>query len=82
MRRRDFISGFSKYSLVAATASIATSAVTKSREIAENSIDNVGKQIKSLKNRVDNLESNQKKMTKALLLLAAVSTGVDLSLIL
>lgn len=82
MRRRDFISGFSKYSLVAATASIATSAVTKSREFAENSIDNVGKQIKSLKNRVDNLESNQKKMTKALLLLAAVSTGVDLSLIL
>ena len=82
MRRRDFISGFSKYSLVAATASIATSAVTKSREIAKNSIDNVAKQIKSLKNRVDKLESNQKKMTKALLLLAAVSTGVDLSLIL
>ena len=82
MHRRDFISGFSKYSLVAATASIVTSAVTKSRKIAENSIDNVGKQIKSLKNRVDNLESNQKKMTKALLLLAAVSTGVDLSLIL
>ena len=82
MRRRDFISGFSKYSLVAATASIAISAVTKSRQIAGNSIDNVGKQIKSLKNRVDNLESNQKKMTKALLLLAAVSTGVDLSLIL
>jgi len=82
MRRRDFISGFSKYSLVAATASIATNAVTKSRQIAGNSIDKVGKQIKSLKNRVDNLESNQKKMTKALLLLAAVSTGVDLSLIL
>jgi hypothetical protein len=82
MNRRDFLSGFSKLSLVPMTASIATAASIKSRNIAENSMENIEKQFKSLKNQYENLENNQKKMAKALVLLTAVSTGVDLSLIL
>ena len=82
MRRRDFLSSFSKYSVVAATSAAATAAVSKSRDMAESSMDHFGKRIDVLKNRVENLEDNQKKMTKALVLVTAVSTGVDMTLIL
>ncbi|MFT7459773.1 MAG: phage regulator Rha-like protein [Planctomycetota bacterium] len=82
MHRRDFISAFSKLSLVTATTSIATAAASRSVEIAEKSIDNVGKQFKSMKTRMDKLENNQKTMARALILVTAVSTGFDLTFIL
>jgi len=61
---------------------MATTAVTKSKNIAEFSINNIEKNFKSLKHRMDNLESNQKKLAKALILVTVVSTGFDISLIL
>jgi hypothetical protein len=82
MNRRNFLSGFSKLSLVPVTASIVTAVSMKNRNVLESSAKNLEKQIKSLKNQFDKLEDNQKKMLKTLVLITAVSTGFDLSLML
>jgi hypothetical protein len=82
MRRRDFLTAFSKASLVTATVTMATTTVAKSKDIADSSIDNLANHFKTVKHKMDKLESNQNKMLKALVLVTAVSTGVDISLIL
>ena len=82
MNRRNFISGFSKLGLTVVTASAVTSAVTRSRDLAGQSVDGMAAQITSLKKRLDSLEGNQKKMLKLLCIFAVISTGIDISLLL
>jgi len=82
MNRRYFISALGQYSAVAAAASVATSMASKGRSAAENSVDVLNRYFRSLQKRMENLEDSQRKMTKALVVVTAVSTGIDLTLIL
>lgn len=81
MNRRNFISGFGKLGLTAATATAVTTAVCRGRDLAENSVDGMAAQLSSMKKRLDSLEGNQKKMLKLLCIFAVVSTGIDISIL-
>lgn len=81
MRRRDFISGFARASLMTSTAAVITAATVKGKQAAEKSIDTVSDQYRHLSSRIDKLEKSQKKVMKGMLFVMAVSTGIDLTLI-
>ena len=82
MHRRNFIAALGGTSIVGAGAAVARATMAKSRDLAEHSLDTMGRQVQALKKRLDNLEARDRKMTRMVLLLAAVSTGVDVSLLL
>lgn len=82
MQRRDFISKFYKLSLFSTTAALGSTMLATSKDVAEKSRDSADKQMKLFKEQIDNLEINQQKTTKALIILAGLSTGIDLTLIL
>ena len=81
MNRRNFISGLGKFSLVTATVGVAVSASAKGRDLVNQSSDEVSSRIEALKKRIDNLEDTQKNFIKALCVVTALSTGIDLSMI-
>ena len=82
MHRRNFIAALGGTSIVGVGAAVARATMAKSRDLAEHSLDTMGRQVHALKKRLDNLEARDRKMTRMVLLLAAVSTGVDVSLLL
>ena len=82
MNRREFISRFSKYSLVAGTGAAANQVLGKSREISDQALLAANEKISAMSQRLDSIEDKQDKMMKALILTTALSTGIDLSLIL
>lgn len=79
MNRRKFIAAFSKVSLVTAAASATTVAASRGREKAEVVGEGLSQRMEELKKRVDALEEDQKDYLRALCLVTAVSTGLDLS---
>ena len=81
MNRRHFISGLGKFGLTAGAAAAVTSTVVKGRDLAEQSVDGLSDRIDTLKKRLDSLEGKQKKMFKLLIIVTAISAGIDISLL-
>ena len=82
MNRRDFISSLGKYSVVAGAGAVASQAIGKSRELGDQTLQKANQKITALSKRLDSIEDKQDKMMKALIITTAVSTGIDLTLIL
>ena len=82
MKRREFLSSFSKYSVVAGAGAVASQAIGKSRELGDMTLQHANEKFSAISKRLDNIEDKQDKLMKALIVTTAVSTGIDLSLIL
>jgi hypothetical protein len=81
MNRRNFISHFGKFSLATATAGVAVSAAAQGKDLVKQSSDQFSCRIDALKTRIDKLEDNQKNFLKVFFVVTALSTGIDLSII-
>ena len=81
MQRRRFLAGLAAHSAVATTVAVASGAAHKSRDLAQTSLERMGHKIETLGKRVDSLEGRQKQLTRTLIVVTAISTGIDLSLI-
>ena len=81
MNRRRFIAGMSKGGLAVAAVSATTAAAVKGKEMLDKPADAVSGRLEALKKRVDALEDGQKKYLRALVVITAVSTGIDLSVL-
>ena len=81
MNRRKFIAGFSKISLIGAAATATTAAVISEKSKPDEPAQGLNRKIAELKKRVDTLEDDQKFFLKTLCLVTAVSTGIDLSVL-
>jgi hypothetical protein len=81
MNRRYFISHFGKLSLTTAAAGIAASAASEGKKIIAKTGEDVNSRIDFLRKRVDDLENSQKKILKAMIVVTAFSTGIDLSIL-
>ena len=81
MHRRRFLAELASHSVLAGTVAIAGGAAARTRDIAQTSLERMGHKIETLGKRVDSLEGRQKQLTRALIVVTAVSTGIDLSLL-
>jgi hypothetical protein len=84
MQRRDFLRSLRKPMIAAAAIpTIAYAAVDRGKQAIDPHIEALTKRIesmnKSVNDRIDNLEANQKRMMKALFALTALSLGIDVS---
>ena len=81
MLRRDFLSSFGvKASAVAAVpALVAASVADRGREVKDKSSDILQKQLKQLNDKVDSMDASYKRSFRAVLVLTAVTTGVDVA---
>ena len=89
MDRREFLQRLRKPALVlAAVPVVAAAAADRGRETGAAALQalkqqftGVKEQCNSLKDRVDKLEGDQKKMMRAVLAISAVTLGIDISLL-
>ncbi len=71
MDRRDFVRGLGKAAL--ATGAVAGAAAVAGRAHASD----LGAQVKALAKRVDQMEESHRRVIKALVVVASLSTGFD-----
>lgn len=81
MDRRKFVKNLG-VGIGVASASTITVANIKSKELVNRTRDRLGKQLDSLRSRIDKVENSNRKLAKALVVVAAVSTGIDVTLLL
>ena len=81
MNRRNFIKDFGRFSLATVATGITVSAAAKIRSSTDSAGDSLSKQVDLLKDKIESLESSQKNLMKAVCVVTAVSTGIDLSLL-
>jgi hypothetical protein len=82
MNRRNFVAGITRSGLALAAVSAASATAARGREFVDRSADEVGAGVEALRKRMDALEDHQKNYLRALCVITAVSTGVDLSILL
>lgn len=81
MRRRKFIADFTKFSVVTAVTGAAATTAVNLRSVADDTRHGLTGQVDKLKQRMDSLESGQKNLVRAFCLVTALSTGLDLTLL-
>jgi len=81
MNRRKFVSALGRSGLAVAAVSVAAATVSKGRDIIGQSADGISGSMDALKKRVDALEEDQKNYLRALCVITAISTGIDLSIL-
>ena len=78
MNRRDFVAGFGK---AAGAGGVAVTAVAatypKARDTAVATASRLRREIKKLDQRIDAMDATQRRMVKALIVVASLSTGLD-----
>jgi hypothetical protein len=79
MNRRDFVAKFSKAAGVAGVAVTCVAATTypKARDAAVTTANRLQREIKKLDERIDAMDVMQRRMVKALIVVASMSTGLD-----
>ncbi len=79
MNRRDFVAGFGKAAGVAGAAVTGVAAATypKARDTAVATASRLQREMKKLDQRIDAMDATQRRMVKALIVVASVSTGLD-----
>lgn len=89
MDRREFLRQFSRPAAILAAMPVVAVATDKAHEATtaalkslKDRFSGVQEQYASLKDRMDRIESRQKKMMRIVLAAAAVTVGVDISLLL
>lgn len=82
MNRRKFIAALSKVSVIGAATTATTAVALSEKSQADEPAQGLNKKLAELKKRIDTLEDDQKFFLKTLCLVTAVSTGVDLSVLL
>jgi hypothetical protein len=79
MNRRNFLAGFGQ-SAAAAGAGVVLAAKATGASAGAAVVDGakrLGDQVESLSKRVDKMETSHKRLVKALIVVASVSTGFD-----
>ena len=82
MNRRFFIAKMGKLGLTATTIGMTASVVEKGKNLMSHSGDEISSQLSALKKQLIRLEKEQKNYIKALCVVTALSTGIDLSILL
>ena len=75
MNRRDFVARLS--GAVAAGGAVAATAAASSRDRAQDGARLLQREIKSLHDRLDKVDESHKRLFRALIFVASVSTGMD-----
>ncbi|NNE37838.1 MAG: hypothetical protein HKN08_05985 [Gammaproteobacteria bacterium] len=81
MNRRNFINRLGKVSVLTTASGFTVSALANARSKADEASKDMSRQVALLKNKVDALEKNQKKIVKSLCVLMAFSTGMDITML-
>jgi len=81
MNRRDFVRNVVGNGLKA-TALVAASAAGQVRESAQPGLEKLNARFQGVTKRLDKLEKRHNRLLKACLVMAAISTGLDISLLL
>ncbi len=82
MNRRKFIAGLSKFTLVGAATTATTAIAVHDKAQTEEPVQGLSSKLADLRKRVDELEDDQKFFLKTLCVVTALSTGIDLSVVL
>jgi len=79
MNRRDFVAGFGKAAGVAGGAVTAVAAATYpgARDTAVATVSRLQREMKKLDQRIDAMDATQRRIVKALIVVASMSTGLD-----
>lgn len=73
--------GFGKISLLTAATGLTIGAAENIRTKTDKTSQDINRQVAILKKKINSMESNQKNLVKALCVITAFSTGVDLTLL-
>jgi hypothetical protein len=82
MNRRKFIAGLSKFTLLGAATTATTAVAVRENAQTEEPTQGFSRKLADLRKRVDELEEDQKFFLKTLCVVTALSTGIDLSVLL
>jgi hypothetical protein len=79
MNRRDFVAGFGKAAGVAGVAvtGVVAAAYPKARDTAAVTARTLRREMKKLDRRIDAMDATQRRIVKALIIVASLSTGLD-----
>ena len=79
MNRRDFVAGFGKAAGVAGGVTTAVAAATypRLRDTAATTVSKLRHEMKKLDQHIDAMDARQRRMVKALIVVASMSTGLD-----
>jgi len=79
MNRRDFVAGFGKAAGVAGGAVTVVAAATypKAGDTAVATASRLQREMKKLDRRIDAMDATQRRLVKALIVVAGMSTGLD-----
>jgi len=79
MNRRDFVAGFGKAAGVAggAVTAVAVATYPKARDTAAATVSRLQREMKKLDQRIEAMDATQRRMVKALIVVAGMSTGLD-----
>ena len=79
MNRRDFVAGFGRAAGVAGVAVTGAAAATypRVRDTAVVTAKTLQREMKKLDQRIDAMDATQRRMIKALIVVASMSTGLD-----
>jgi hypothetical protein len=78
MNRRDFVAGFTKAAGVAGAGVTAVAATyPQARDTAVATANKLQRQMKKMDQRIDAMDATQRRIVKALIVVAGVSTGLD-----
>lgn len=75
MNRRDFVSRLS--GSLAAGGAVATTAAIATRDRAQDGAQLLQREFKAINDRLDQVDESHKRMFRALVMVASVSTGMD-----
>ena len=81
MNRRNFLKGMGLPASVTAL-SVLTATAYKSKQAVNSTKTSIEKRVQALTKRMDRMEHRNKQLTRAVLAVGAVSTGVDLTFLL
>ena len=80
MNRREFLNRLKKPAIaLAAVPALAVAAADRGRQAIDPHLQALKSKFERLNDRMDNMERSQKRMMKAMFILAGVTLGIDLS---
>jgi len=84
MNRRKFLTCLRNTTTLSTTCGLGyvISASNKAKDISEKSLHELSNKFSQLEDRFDNMNKSHKKTMKAVLILAGLSTGIDMTIIL
>ena len=81
MQRREFLKKFSLGAGLASVSGIATATAARGKDMLDSTKDEILTRLDTVEKRIDAMDASHKKTMKAILIVAGLSIGMDVSIL-